>query len=78
MAKQSKTEIEKLRQLSFIDLDKELEEAYKRRFSLRLQQGTRQLTNHREIPKVRRQIARLKTIRRQLEIAAQVASEEED
>lgn len=78
MAKQSKTEIEKLRQLSFVDLDKELEEAYKRRFSLRLQQGTRQLTNHREIPKVRRQIARLKTIRRQLEIAAQAANEEED
>ena len=77
MAKQSKTEIEKLRQLSLIDLNKELEEAYKRRFSLRLQQGTRQLTNHREIPKVRRQIARLKTIRRQLEIA-QVANEEGD
>ena len=75
MAKQSKAEIEKLRQLSLIDLDKELEEAYKRRFSLRLQQGTRQLTNHREIPKVRRQIARLKTIRRQLEIA-QIANEE--
>lgn len=77
MVKQLKTEIEKLRQLSFIDLDKELEEAYKRRFSLRLQQVTRQLTNHREIPKVRRQIARLKTIRRQLEIA-QAANEEGD
>ena len=77
MAKQSKTEIEKLRQLSLIDLDKELEEAYKRRFSLRLQQVTRQLTNHREIPKARRQIARLKTIRRQLEIT-QAANEEGD
>ena len=77
MAKQSKAEIEKLRQLSLIDLDKELEEAYKRRFSLRLQQVTRQLTNHREIPKARRQIARLKTIRRQLEIT-QAANEEGD
>jgi len=69
MAKKLKTKSEEIRKLSEADLAKELEEAYRRLFSLRLQQVTRQLTNHREVPRLKRQIARLKTIQRQRELA---------
>tara|TARA_B100001123_G_C14585757_1_gene739930 strand:- start:299 stop:532 length:234 start_codon:yes stop_codon:yes gene_type:complete len=68
MSKKLKTETADIRNLSNEDIGKELDEAYKRQFSLNLQRATRQITNHREIPKVRRQIARLKTIIRQREI----------
>jgi len=62
MAKKLKTKTDEIRKLSDADLAKELEETYRRLFSLRLQKATRQITNHRELPKLRRQIARLKTI----------------
>ena len=72
MAKKLKTKTQDIRNLSDVDLEKEIEEAYRRLFSLRLQTTTRQLANHRELPAARRVIARLKTIKRQREIAAVV------
>ena len=77
MAKKSKTKIEDIRKLSEADLDKELEETYRRYFAINLQKETLQLTNHRQPPIVRRQIARLLTIKRQREItrAAQSGGE---
>jgi large subunit ribosomal protein L29 len=69
MAKKLKTRTEEIRKLSDADLAKELEEAHRRLFSLRLQNATRQLANHRELPKVRRLIARLKTIERERDLA---------
>ena len=69
MAKKLKTKTEEIRKLSDADLAKELEEAHRRLFSLRLQNATRQLANHRELPKVRRLIARLKTIERERGLA---------
>jgi ribosomal protein L29 len=36
---------------------------------MRLQSATQQLTNHRELPAMRRQIARLKTIERERQLA---------
>ena len=77
MAKKRKTKTEDIRKLSDADLAKELGETYRRLFSIRLQRETRQLTNHRELPRVRRQIARIKTIERERELvrAAQGASE---
>ncbi len=75
MAKKLKTKSEEIRKLSEADLAKELEEAYRRLFSLRLQQVTRQLTNHRELPKLKRQIARLKTSQRQRELAPLLTQE---
>lgn len=69
MAKKLKTKTEEIRKLSDADLAKELEEAYRRYFSLRLQKETHQLANHRELPRVRRLIARLKTIQRERELA---------
>jgi len=70
MAKKLKTKTDEIRKLADDDLAKELEDAYRSYFSLRLQMETRQLINHREPPNVRRLIARLKTIQRQREIAA--------
>jgi len=70
MAKKLKTRTADIRKLSDADLTKELEEAHKRLFSLRLQWETRQLTNHYEIPKMKRQVARLKTIQHERQLAS--------
>ena len=69
MAKKLKTKTEEIRKLSDIDLAKELEEAHRRLFSVRLQTKTHQVTNHREQPRLRRQVARLKTIQHERERA---------
>jgi len=74
MAKKLKTRTADIRKLSDADLTKELEEAHKRLFSLRLQWETRQLTNHKEIPKMKRQVARLKTIQHERQLAAPAQS----
>ncbi len=70
MAKKLKTKSADIRKLSEADLRKEMDEAYRRQFSMRLQNETRQLTNHRELPAMRRQIARLKTIERERVLAS--------
>ena len=70
MAKKLKTKTEEIRKLSDEDIEKELEEAHRRVFSLRLQSETRQITNHRELPAAKRLIARLKTIQRERQLAA--------
>ncbi len=72
MAKKLKTKTEEIRKLTDVDIEKELEEAYRRLFSLRLQSETRQITNHRELPAAKRLIARLKTIQRERQLAAAV------
>jgi large subunit ribosomal protein L29 len=43
-------------------LEKEVTELLKTHFKLRMQKGTQQLTNHSELGKTRRDIARAKTI----------------
>ncbi len=70
MAKKPKTKTEDIRKLSEEDMEKELQQAHRRLFSLRLQKETRQITNHRELPAAKRQVARLKTIRRERQLAA--------
>jgi len=67
--RRKKTAVEELRALSDEDLAHRLEEAYRQLFTLRLKLPTRQLANHRELPKVRHQIARIKTIQRERELA---------
>jgi large subunit ribosomal protein L29 len=76
MAKKLKTRTEEIRKLSEADLAKEMEETHRRLFSVRLQTRTLQMTNHRELPKVRRQVARLKTIRRERELAQARSAQE--
>jgi large subunit ribosomal protein L29 len=68
MAKKLKTKLDDIRKLSDADLSKELEEAHRRLFSMRLQHETRQLTNFQERPRMKRHIARLRTIQRQREL----------
>ncbi len=51
-----------LRTKTDADLNKELHELLKAQFSLRMQHATQQLTNTSEIAKVRRDIARVRTI----------------
>jgi large subunit ribosomal protein L29 len=73
MAKKLKTKLDDIRKLSDNDLGKELEEAYRRLFSMRLQRETRQLTNYMELPRMKRHIARLKTIQRQRQLTKAAA-----
>ncbi|MBS0314140.1 MAG: 50S ribosomal protein L29 [Burkholderiales bacterium] len=47
---------------SATELDRELGELYKTHFSLRMQKATQQLTNTSQLSKVRRDIARVKTV----------------
>ncbi|MDO8931323.1 MAG: 50S ribosomal protein L29 [Rhodocyclaceae bacterium] len=51
-----------LRQKNVAELDKELLDLRKAQFSLRMQVATQQLNNTSQIGKVRKDIARLKTI----------------
>ena len=60
--------VEEIRALSAEELKKQLEEAHQELFNLRLRLATRQLVNHREIPRVKKKIARLKTIMRGREL----------
>ena len=46
-------------------LQKELNELLKAHFSLRMQQATQQLSNNSQLTKVRRDIARVKTVLRE-------------
>jgi len=59
---------EEIRVLSFDELVKQLEAARKELFDLRFRLATKQLVNHREIRRVKKEIARLKTIMREREL----------
>jgi large subunit ribosomal protein L29 len=61
--------LEEIRALNDTDLDKQLDEASQELFNLRFRLATKQLVNHREIPRVKKRIARLKTIMRERELA---------
>ena len=51
-----------IRALSNEELMRKLEEAHEELFNLRFRLATRQLSNHREIPRVKKRIARMNTI----------------
>ncbi len=59
-----------MRALNDEELAKKLEEAHEELFNLRFRLATRQLENHREIPRVKKRIARIKTILRERELEA--------
>jgi len=71
--RKQKERANELRGLSDADLAKELDETYRRLFTLRLQLSTRQQTNTSERKKVARQIARIRTLQRERELAAAYA-----
>ena len=54
-----------IRAMSTEEMNKQLQAAYQQLWDLHLKANTRQLVNHREIPRVKKQIAALKTILRE-------------
>jgi len=57
-----------IRALNNEELLTNLEETHEELFNLRFRLATRQLGNHREIPRVKRRIARIETILREREL----------
>ncbi len=68
--RKKKERAEGLRDLSDADLAKELDGAYRQLFTVRLRLATRQQSNTTERTKVKRQIARIRTLQRERELAA--------
>ena len=54
--------IKDMRALSAGEIKKQLEAAHQELFNLRFRLSAKQLVNHREIPRVKKEIARLNTI----------------
>jgi large subunit ribosomal protein L29 len=70
MARKAKEAADELRALDDAKLQEQLVEAQRRLFTLRLQLTTRQQSNTSEAAKARRQIARIRTLQRERELAA--------
>ena len=60
--------ISEIRVMKDTELQKRLEEAYQELFNVRFRIATRQLANHRELPKLKKRIARIKTVQREREL----------
>jgi large subunit ribosomal protein L29 len=60
--------VSEIRALGDEELLKQLEEAHEELFNLRFRLATRQLGNHRELPRVKKEISRLKTVLREREL----------
>jgi large subunit ribosomal protein L29 len=67
--------VKDIRALEGKELDHKLDESYKELFNLRFQWEAGQLVDNNRIMAVRRDIARMKTILREREIAALAASQ---
>lgn len=66
-----------LRKLSYAELQEQLDETKEELFNLRFQIVTNQLDNTARITQVRRDVARIKTMMREQEIAAWETQKEE-
>ena len=60
--------VDEIRALGDEELLKKLNEAYEELFNLRFRLATKQLGNHREIPRVKKNISRMKTVIREREL----------
>ena len=60
--------LEEIRALGDEVLVKQLEDAHQELFNLRFRLETKQLVNHRELSRARKQIARIKTVIREREL----------
>jgi large subunit ribosomal protein L29 len=65
--------IDELRALGVEELRKQLESAHEELFNVRLRLATKQLTNHREILRLKKKIARIETILRERELGIRQA-----
>jgi large subunit ribosomal protein L29 len=57
------------------DLEAKLDEAYRELFNLRFQKAQGNLSDSNSIKRVRHNVARIKTVLRQRELAAQIAAQ---
>lgn len=64
--------ISELRSKTDAELLNQLDDAYQELFNLRFQRATGKLTNTARMREVRRQIARIKTLQRERELAGEV------
>jgi large subunit ribosomal protein L29 len=60
--------INEIRVLSPEELARQLESAHQELFELRFRAATKQLVNHREIPRIKRDIARMNTVIRERQL----------
>ncbi len=60
--------IDEVRALGTEEMKKQMESAHEELFNVRLRLATKQLANHRELPRLRKKIARIKTILREREL----------
>ena len=60
--------LKEFRDLNPDDMTKELEDTHQELFNLRFRLSTKQLVNHREVRRVKKKIARLKTIMKEKEL----------
>jgi len=63
--------------LTSAELEKQLQAAGQQLFELKIKLSTKQLVNHREIPRVKKQIAAIKTILRERELESQASGTKE-
>jgi large subunit ribosomal protein L29 len=54
-----------------MELESKLNEAYRELFNLRFRLSTRQLVNYHEIGKLKKRIARIKTVMREIELSTE-------
>lgn len=62
--------IEEIRALDSAELKKKLQSSEQELFNLRVRLSTKQLVNHREIPRVKQDIARIETVLKERSLAA--------
>jgi large subunit ribosomal protein L29 len=65
--------VDEIKAFSTDELKKQLEAAREELFNVRLRLATRQLTNHRELPRLQKKIARIETILRERELGIRQA-----
>lgn len=66
-----------IRELRDNEINQRLQESYEELWNLRFKHATNQLSNNREIRRVRKEIARLKTVQREREIWAEYEAQQE-
>lgn len=69
------TQADEIRDFDDARLDREINDSYKALFALRFQHATRQLENVHELTSSKRRIARLRTIKRERQLAASEGDE---
>ena len=65
-------EIDDLRALTELELEKELDDTHRELMNLRFRAATMQLANVKEIRKARKRIARILTVQRERELAGSI------